>query len=174
MTETARLAHYVLPAANQFEKAEATFFNLEFPHNTFQLRHRLFDPLPGTLPEPEIWARLVRAIGAVDDAELQPLRRAAREGLDAYAAAFLGAVGANPALGRVLPYVLYETLGPVSPGRSGRSGGTVGPGPEDRDDLPRGGTPRGARRRQRVVRGHPGRPVRADVHRARVSATISP
>ncbi|WP_029109472.1 molybdopterin-dependent oxidoreductase [Mycobacterium sp. URHD0025] len=115
MTETARLAHYVLPAANQFEKAEATFFNLEFPHNTFQLRHPLFDPLPGTLPEPEIWARLVRAIGAVDDAELQPLRRAAREGLDAYAAAFLGAVGANPALGRVLPYVLYETLGPVLP-----------------------------------------------------------
>ena len=25
MTETARLAHYVLPAANQFEKCEATF-----------------------------------------------------------------------------------------------------------------------------------------------------
>ncbi|MGV9802709.1 molybdopterin-dependent oxidoreductase [Mycobacterium sp. NPDC003449] len=115
MTETARLAHYVLPAANQFEKAEATFFNLEFPHNTFHLRHPLFDPLPGTLPEPEIWARLVRAVGAVDDAELAPLRRAARDGLDAYGAAFLTAVGANPGLGRVLPYVLYETLGPVLP-----------------------------------------------------------
>ncbi|TXH26645.1 MAG: molybdopterin oxidoreductase family protein, partial [Mycobacterium sp.] len=59
MTETARLAHYVLPAASQFEKPEATFFNLEFPHNTFHLRHRLMTPLPGTLPEPEIWARLV-------------------------------------------------------------------------------------------------------------------
>ncbi len=31
MTETARHAHYVLPAASQFEKAEATFFNFEFP-----------------------------------------------------------------------------------------------------------------------------------------------
>ena len=43
MTETARLAHYVLPAASQFEKPEATFFNFEFPHNGFQLRrlHRL-------------------------------------------------------------------------------------------------------------------------------------
>ena len=30
-TETARLAHYVLPVASQFEKAEATFFNFEFP-----------------------------------------------------------------------------------------------------------------------------------------------
>ncbi len=115
MTETARLAHYVLPAASQFEKPEATFFNLEFPHNTFHLRHPLMPPLPGTLPEPEIWARLVRALGVVDDAELDPLRRAARDGLDAYLGAFFGAVAANPALGRVLPYVLYETLGPTLP-----------------------------------------------------------
>jgi formate dehydrogenase len=115
MSETARLAHYVLPAASQFEKAEATFFNLEFPHNTFHLRHRLMEPLPGTLAEPEIWARLVRALGAVDDDELKPLRRAAEQGLDAYAQAFLAAVSANPALGRVLPFVLYETLGPTLP-----------------------------------------------------------
>ncbi len=37
-TETARLADYVLPVASQFEKAEATFFNFEFPHNYFHLR----------------------------------------------------------------------------------------------------------------------------------------
>jgi anaerobic selenocysteine-containing dehydrogenase len=115
MTETARLAHYVLPAASQFEKPEATFFNLEFPHNTFQLRHPLMDPLPGTLAEPEIWARLVRALGVVDDEQLRPLRRAAAEGLDAYTSAFLAAVGTNPAMGRVLPFVLYETLGPALP-----------------------------------------------------------
>jgi formate dehydrogenase len=115
MTETARLADYVLPAASQFEKPEATFFNLEFPHNTFHLRHPLMDPLPGTLAEPEIWARLVRALGVVDDEELTPLRRAAAEGLDAYAQAFLVAVSANPGLGRVLPFVLYETLGPALP-----------------------------------------------------------
>lgn len=115
MTETARLAHYVLPAASQFEKPEATFFNLEFPHNTFHLRHPVMEPLPGTLAEPEIWARLVRALGVVDDAELTPLRRAAAEGLDAYAQAFLVALGANPQLGRVLPFVLYETLGPALP-----------------------------------------------------------
>jgi anaerobic selenocysteine-containing dehydrogenase len=115
MTETARLAHYVLPAATQFEKPEATFFNLEFPHNTFQLRHPLLEPLPGTLAEPEIWARLVRALGVVDDAELRPLRDAANESLTAYTQAFLQAVGTNPGLGKVLPYVLYETLGPTLP-----------------------------------------------------------
>ncbi|TQK27269.1 molybdopterin-dependent oxidoreductase [Arthrobacter sp. SLBN-53] len=115
MTETARLAHYVLPAASQFEKAEATFFNLEFPHNTFQLRRPVLDPLPGTLPEPEIWARLVRALGVVDEADLHPLRVAARAGLEAYTAAFFTAVSANPALGRILPFVLYDTLGPTLP-----------------------------------------------------------
>jgi formate dehydrogenase len=115
MTETARLADYVLPAASQFEKPEATFFNLEFPHNTFHLRHGLLDPLPGTLPEPEIWARLVRALGVVSDEELRPLRSAAERGLDAYTEAFLVAVSSNPALGRVLPFVLYETLGPTLP-----------------------------------------------------------
>jgi formate dehydrogenase len=115
MTETARLAHYVLPAATQFEKTEATFFNLEFPHNTFHLRHRLFEPLAGTLPEPEIWARLVRALGVVDEAELRPLRKAAEAGLAEFTAAFFTAVASNPTLTKVLPYVLYETLGPTLP-----------------------------------------------------------
>ncbi len=115
MTETARLADYVLPAASQFEKPEATFFNLEFPRNTFHLRRPLLEPLPGTLPEPEIWARLVRALGVVDDAELQPLRAAAIEGRTAYAEALMTAVSTNPQFGKVLPYVLYETLGPTLP-----------------------------------------------------------
>ncbi len=115
MTETARLAHYVLPAASQFEKPEATFFNLEFPHNTFQLRHPLFEPLPGTLPEPEIWARLVRALGVVSDDDLQPLHEAAAHGYDAYTAAFFTALATNPALNKVLPYLLYQTLGPTLP-----------------------------------------------------------
>ncbi|GBE64580.1 oxidoreductase [Mycobacterium sp. MFM001] len=115
MTETARLADYVLPAASQFEKPEATFFNLEFPHNTFHLRHPLLEPLPGTLPEPEIWARLVRALGVVDDAELQPLRNAAKEGREAYTVAFMQAIGENPTFRKVLPYLLYETLGPTLP-----------------------------------------------------------
>jgi anaerobic selenocysteine-containing dehydrogenase len=56
MTETARLADYVLPASSQYEKWEATFFNLEFPRNVFQLRAPIVEPLAGTLPEPEIHA----------------------------------------------------------------------------------------------------------------------
>ncbi len=115
MTETARLAHYVLPAASQLEKPEATFFNFEFPRNAFQLRRPLLEPLPGTLPEPEIWARLVRALGLVTDADLRPLHEAARRGRPAYTEAFLAAVAGNPTVAKLTPYVLYETLGPTLP-----------------------------------------------------------
>ncbi|WP_156497636.1 molybdopterin-dependent oxidoreductase, partial [Oleiphilus sp. HI0043] len=67
MTETARLAHYVLPAASQFEKWEATGFNAEFPENFFHLRAPMFEPLPGTLPEPEIYARLLAKMGKIPE-----------------------------------------------------------------------------------------------------------
>ena len=79
MTETARHADYVLPAASQYEKWEATFFNLEFPRNTFHLRQPLLEPLPGTLPEPEIHARIIRELGAIEDDALAPLRNAAEQ-----------------------------------------------------------------------------------------------
>jgi anaerobic selenocysteine-containing dehydrogenase len=63
MTETARLAHYVLPAASQFEKLEASAFNLEFPQNFFHFRKPLFEPLEESLPEPEIYTRLLEKMG---------------------------------------------------------------------------------------------------------------
>jgi anaerobic selenocysteine-containing dehydrogenase len=115
MTETARLAHYVLPAQSQFEKWEATFFNFEFPRNVFHLRRPLLSPLPGTLAEPEIHARLVEAIGAMNENDLAPLRAAAQKGRGAYAQAFFAALAANPKLGEVAPAVLYRTLGPTLP-----------------------------------------------------------
>lgn len=110
MTETARLAHWVLPASSQFEKWECTFFNLEFPDNVFQLRPPVFDPAPGTLPEAEIHARLVAALGGLDGLPLDELRAAATEGLDAYAIAFMTAAGADPRIMKLAPAVLYETM----------------------------------------------------------------
>ncbi|MCA9677470.1 MAG: molybdopterin-dependent oxidoreductase [Kofleriaceae bacterium] len=110
MSETAQLADYVLPAATQFEKAEATFFNFEFPANTFQLRPRLFAPPPGPLPEAEIHARLAEAWGAITEDDLAPLRAAAAEGLAAYAQAFMARVAMHPRLSAQAPVILYRTL----------------------------------------------------------------
>lgn len=52
-------------------KAEATFFNVEFPRNGFHPRQPLFPPRPGTLTEAEIHARLVESLGELG-CDLQP------------------------------------------------------------------------------------------------------
>jgi anaerobic selenocysteine-containing dehydrogenase len=125
MTETARHADYVLPAASQFEKWEATFFNLEFPRNSFHLRGPLMEPLPGTLPEPEIYARLMRSLGVVDEAVLVALRVAAAAGRAEFAQAFVQAVVEDPGISAYAPYVIYETLGPVLRAPTGGGSGEL-------------------------------------------------
>ncbi len=115
MTETARLADYVLPAATQFEKFEATFFNFEYPKNVFHLRRPVLAPPEGPLPEPEIHARIVEATGMLDPDVMASLRAAAEVGRDEFAAAFAQATSADPRLGAVGAVVLYRTLGPTLP-----------------------------------------------------------
>ncbi len=119
MTETARHAHYVLPASSQFEKWEATFFNLDFPTNYFHLRRPIMPPLPGTLPEPEIYRRLVVAMGALPE-RFPLLERIAR--LDRKLPRmrlFQAALGATLALRKdwraLAPMLLYATLGKALP-----------------------------------------------------------
>ncbi len=109
MTETALLADYVLPASSQFEKAEATFFNFDFPRNYFHLRRRLLAPTPGTLPEAEIHARLVEALGATTEASYTQLRALSAD-RPAYAMALMATVMSHPKLAPLAPVILYRTL----------------------------------------------------------------
>ena len=118
MTESAREAHYVLPASSQYEKWEATFFGAAFHAetqyaNTFTLRAPILDALPGTLPEGEIHRRLVRAIGAMTDDDVAPLHAAAAKGMAAYASELMRVVSERPHLAEVMTVLLYETLGPT-------------------------------------------------------------
>lgn len=119
MTETARLSHYVLPAATQFEKWEATFFNFEFPENFFHLRRPIFDPMPGTLPEPEIYRRILVAMGEIPDA-FPELEEAARTHVkdpasQALPMAIMKATQENPKMMKYAPAILYGTLGKALP-----------------------------------------------------------
>lgn len=120
MTETARLAHYVLPAASQFEKFEATGFNLEFPDNFFHLRHPLFAPLGECLPEPEIYTRLIEKMGVIP-ARFPRLERIARLEPKASAhLAYMAALAATFARNKQwIPHaasIVYRTLGKTLPG----------------------------------------------------------
>jgi anaerobic selenocysteine-containing dehydrogenase len=119
LTETARLAHYVLPAASQFEKWEATFFNLDFPVNYFHLRRPLFQPLAKTLPEPEIHRRLVVAMGEVPErfpvlAAIAKIDRRWPK-LRLFPLAMAATFKLRPKLARYFAVVLHETIGAALP-----------------------------------------------------------
>src|SRR5499426_301356 len=114
-SETARLAHYVLPVASQFEKAEATFFNFEFPNNYFHLRKALVEPLPGLFSEAELHARLVDALGALPHDAIAALRAAWLEGRTAFRAKFFELAGQHPQLIGIAPALLFRAIGDLLP-----------------------------------------------------------
>lgn len=117
LTETARLADYVLPAASQFEKWEFTGFNMEFPKNGFHARHPLFPTKGETLQEAEIYTRLLEAMGEIPK-RFPVLSRIAKyePGFSHHAGfvvALAATIAANKKLVRYGASVLYRTLGPV-------------------------------------------------------------
>jgi anaerobic selenocysteine-containing dehydrogenase len=117
MSETARLADYVLPVATQFEKAEATFFNFEFPRNFFHLRRPLLEPPEGLFSEAELHARLVEALGAMPTEAVATLRAAWDEGREVFRAKFFERVGSEPNFFALAPVVLFRAIGDKLPHR---------------------------------------------------------
>jgi anaerobic selenocysteine-containing dehydrogenase len=119
-TETAALADYVLPAASQHEKWEYTLFTLEWPTNYFHVRRPLFDPLPGTLPESEIYARLFERLGVLPDAtvlaELTDIAANDRQQLLPRA---FEVMATHLGLSDIAPVLLYRTLGATLPDGAG-------------------------------------------------------
>ena len=115
MTETARLAHYVLPVASQLEKAEATFFNFEFPRNVFHLRKALMAPRHGLFSEAELHARLLEQAGAVPADAVAALRHAWAAGRPAFRRAFAELTAASPQALGLMPVLLYRAIGDLLP-----------------------------------------------------------
>lgn len=115
MTETAREAHYILPASSQYEKYEATFFKDNFMH----LRHPVLPPKEGTLPESEIHSRLLKAMGELPE-DFEDLLTLAQSDLmgktkGAFPAAFMKSMFENPNWKKYAPIILRESLGKALP-----------------------------------------------------------
>jgi formate dehydrogenase len=121
MTETARLAHYVLPVASQLEKAEATFFNFDFPRNVFHLRRALMpppEPPKGQLAlfsEAELHARLLERAGVLSPELVAPLRAAWQAGRPAFRRALAELASTTPQALGILPALLYRAIGDLLP-----------------------------------------------------------
>ncbi len=116
MTETAREADYVLPATTQYEKAEATFFNFEFPNNYFHVRKPIFAAPEGPLDEAEIHMRVSTALGVVPEGLEEELYGVlAQEGRTAFRDLVFAKLAEDPSLMAIAPGLLYRTLGRALP-----------------------------------------------------------
>ena len=102
--------------ANQYEKWECSFFNLEPEENAFHLRQPVLDLTPeGVLGEPEIHARLVEALGAMPTEIVDTLSETLRsQGPAAFGLQIQGVLKENPKLMPMMPAILYRTLGPYT------------------------------------------------------------
>jgi anaerobic selenocysteine-containing dehydrogenase len=116
MTETARLADYVLPTPVGYEKWETAVFPRGVPEVYMQVRPPVVPAPPDALPEPEIYVRLCEAMGLYGPppAELHAL---AAEALTPDGAmAFLGTAQAAAGGGQHQMLVwAYRALGPHLP-----------------------------------------------------------
>ena len=98
------------------EKTEATFFNFDFPENTFHLRHPLLTAPESVLPEADIHAHLAEEMGVLPHELVQRLWVALREGgRAAFAREFRRAAVGHRDIRWLTPVLLYRTLGETLP-----------------------------------------------------------
>jgi anaerobic selenocysteine-containing dehydrogenase len=113
MTETARMADYVLPTPVGYEKWETAVFPRGVPEIYMQVRPPVVPPPPDALPEPEIYVRLCEAMRLYGPAPAELEALATQALTPAGGMAFLGAAQAAASGGQHEMLVwAYRTLGP--------------------------------------------------------------
>ncbi len=122
-TETAQIADYVLPTPTGYEKWEYSGFPKLYPEVSAQLRPPVLKGPAEALPEAEIYHRIAKSMGMVEEAPapLKVMAKFARNPLVApvymaalTAAAAIKARDIKKTTARVM-FWLYETLGPTLP-----------------------------------------------------------
>ena len=110
LSETAALAHYVLPSRTAYETFDNSFWSFNFPEIFFQLRHPVIEPEPETRELGWIMTALAKRLGSIPPIP-QSLKEAARGDLREFGKQLGEYVKATPEAMLMLPFVLAETLG---------------------------------------------------------------
>jgi anaerobic selenocysteine-containing dehydrogenase len=110
MTETARLAHYVLPARSGYESFDGTFFPWTYPEVFFQLRRPVVRPEGERLENGEIFTRLADKLGLIPPIP-DSLSKAAKKDRTAFAMELAMAARKNPEILKRMILVIAKTLG---------------------------------------------------------------
>jgi len=111
MSETAALAHYVLPSKSAYESCDGSFFVLGFPEVYFQMRRPVVEAEGEQKEAAEIFTLLADAMGLVPELP-ESLYQAAETGsIKKYRDALMEYVKGNPESGGALPFIVAKTLG---------------------------------------------------------------
>jgi anaerobic selenocysteine-containing dehydrogenase len=110
LSETARLAHYVLPCRTYYESWDTTFFPWTFPKVFFQLRRPIVTPPEKCLESSQIFTLVADKMGLIPDIP-EDLYEAAKGDRLTYGAKLMEYAATEPDAMKAMPFVLAKTLG---------------------------------------------------------------
>jgi anaerobic selenocysteine-containing dehydrogenase len=110
MSESARLAHYVLPCRTFYESWDGTFFPWTFPGVFFQMRRPIVTPPDQCYEATQIFTMLADKLGLIPEIP-DSLMEAARGDRLAFGAKLMEWAGSQPDALPKMPFVLAKTLG---------------------------------------------------------------
>lgn len=109
-TETARLAHYVLPGKSAYEKHDGTFFSWNYPEIFFQLRGPVVEAEGECLEEGEILTGLADRLGLLPEIPADLLVAAQGDRMN-FGMNLMVYAQKEPRAMKFMPFILAKTLG---------------------------------------------------------------
>ncbi len=110
MSETARLAHYVLPCRSFFESWDSTFFAWTYPGIFFQMRRPIVDPPPQCLEAAQIHTKLADRLGLIPEIPNELMEAAKGDRLD-FGAKLMQWAATEPAGAAQYAFHSYKNFG---------------------------------------------------------------
>jgi anaerobic selenocysteine-containing dehydrogenase len=110
MSETARLADYVLPCRSFYESYDATFFPWTFPNVYFQIRRPIVPPPGSCLEAAQIHTLIADKLGLIPEIP-DDLKKAAEDDRLTFGAKLMEWAATEPKALPRMPFILAQTLG---------------------------------------------------------------